>query len=313
MKAVFLDRGSFPEDIKIPMPESVKETQFFHNCNHENVLERIQDADIVMSNKVILSRQTLAQCPNLKLVQVMATGTNNVDLQACQDLGIAVQNVAGYSTVSVPEHTFAMMLELRRNLTRYREAIKQGRWAECEFFGFLDFPLNDLANSTLCLLGKGSLGNRVAEIARAFGMKVIFAEHRGAETVRDGYMDFNEAIKAADVVSLHCPLTDSTRNVIDKDVFALMKPTAIVINTGRGGLVNEEDLVEAIKTERIAGAGFDVATVEPMPMNHVLQSIAHLPNFILTPHVAWASEYSMARLLQIACDNMASFIEQQTQ
>ena len=311
MKAVFLDRGSFPEDTPIPMPDGVSETLFFHNSSDENVLERIQHADIVMTNKVVLSRNTLQQCPHLKLVQVMATGTNNVDLKACKDLGITVQNVAGYSTVSVPEHTFAMMLELRRNLTRYREAIKQGRWAESEFFGFLDFPLNDLANSTLCLLGKGSLGNRVAEIARAFGMHVIFAEHRNADTVRDGYTEFNQAIQAADVISLHCPLTDTTRDVIDKDVFAIMKPTAILINTGRGGLVNEEDLVDAIKTKRIAGAGFDVATVEPMPMDHILQSIAHLPNFILTPHVAWASESSMARLLQIACDNMTSFIEQQ--
>lgn len=312
MKAVFLDRGSFPENLSIPMPDEVKETQFFHNSDEDNVAERIKDADIVMTNKVVLSRKSLEQCANLKLVQVMATGTNNVDMQACQDLGITVQNVAGYSTVSVPEHTFAMMLELRRNLTRYREAIKQGRWSDAEFFTFLDFPLIDLANSTLCLLGKGSLGNSVANIANAFGMKVIFAEHRDASHVREGYVEFNEAIKTADVISLHCPLTDTTRNVIDKDVFAMMKPTAILINTGRGGLVNEVDLVEAIKTERIAGAGFDVATVEPMPLDHVLQSIAHLPNFILTPHVAWASEYSMERLLQIACDNMTSFIEQQT-
>ena len=310
MKAVFLDRGSFPEQIDIPLPEKVDEFQQYHNSSAENVVERIRDADIVMTNKVVLSRAALEQCPSIKLVQVMATGMNNVDLEACQELGIAVQNVAGYSTVSVPEHTFAMILELRRNITRYREAIKQGQWASSEFFCFMDFPILDLNQSTLCIIGKGALGNRVATIAEAFGMNVIFAEHKQATDVRKGYVAFDEAIKQADIITLHCPLTDQTRDVIDEATFAKMKPSAILINTGRGGLVNETALVDALKQQQIAGAGFDVATVEPMPKDHPLQAIAHYPNFILTPHVAWASHSAMTQLLQIACDNMAAFIDQ---
>lgn len=311
MKAVFLDRGSFPEDVTIPMPKEVKETQFFHNSDEKNVLERIQNAEIVMTNKALVTRPALEQAKNLKLVQVMATGMNNIDLDACRDLGITVQNVAGYSTVSVPEHTFAMILELRRNLTQYREAIKEGRWATSEFFCFMDYPIKDLAESTLCLIGKGALGQRVAQIAGAFGMNVIFAEHKGASTVREGYVAFDEAIRIADVISLHCPLTDQSRHMIDEEAFNMMKPSALLINCGRGGLVDENVLVKALTTGQIAGAGFDVATTEPMPKDHILQSIADLPNFILTPHVAWASDSAISRLLQIACDNMDSFIKQQ--
>lgn len=312
MKAVFLDRGSFPEDVFIPVPEGVKETQFFHNSNNTNTLERIQSADIVMTNKAVLTRSFLEQASNLKLVQVMATGMNNVDLDACKELGIAVQNVAGYSTVSVPEHTFAMILELRRNLTRYREAIKQGRWSQSEFFCFMDYPITDLANSTLCIIGKGALGKQVEAIATAFGMQVIFAEHKYADTIRDGYIAFDEAMEAADIISLHCPLTEQSHHMIDEDAFKLMKPNALLINNGRGGLVDEHALVNALKQGNIAGAGFDVATTEPMPQDHILQTIANLPNFILTPHVAWASESAISRLLQIACDNMDTFIKQQT-
>lgn len=312
MKAVFLDRGSFPENVNIPMPSGVEETQFFHNSNTENTLERIQSADIVMTNKAVLTREILKQCPHLKLVQVMATGTNNIDIEACKELGISVQNVAGYSTVSVPEHTFALMLELRRNLTRYREAVKQGRWSKSEFFCFMDFPIKDLADNTLCLIGKGTLGNRVAEIARVFGMNVVFAERKGATHIREGYVPFSEALQTADVISLHCPLTEHTQNMIGTAEFKTMKTSSILLNMGRGGLVNEEALAVALRNGHIAGAGFDVATIEPMPINNVLQSLTELPNFILTPHIAWASESAVQRLLQIGCDNMASFIEQQT-
>ena len=310
MKAVFLDRGSFPDHVDILLPEKVSDYRYYHNSNESNVIDRIKDADIVMTNKFVLSREILEKCPSIKLVQIMATGMNNVDLEACQELGITVQNVAGYSTVSVPEHTFAMILELRRNLTRYREAVKQGQWASSEFFCFMDFPILDLDQSTLCIIGKGALGNRVATIAEAFGMNVIFAEHKQATDVREGYVGFDEAIKQADIITLHCPLTDQTRDVIDEATFAKMKPSAILINTGRGGLVNETALVNTLKQQQIAGAGFDVATVEPMPKDHPLQAIAHYPNFILTPHVAWASHSAMTRLLQIACDNMAAFIDQ---
>ncbi|MBM6550016.1 D-2-hydroxyacid dehydrogenase [Marinomonas ostreistagni] len=309
MKAVFLDRGSFPETTHIPLPKAVTESEFYHNTAPNEVLARIQDADIVMTNKVVLDRSALAEASSLKLVQVMATGTNNVDIAACDELGIGVQNVSGYSTVSVPEHTFALILELRRNLTRYRDAVRAGRWSESEFFCFMDYPIRDLSGATLCIIGSGTLGQRVAEIGRAFGMQVIFAERKHADSIREGFTEFKSAIAQADIISFHCPLTEQTRHMLDAESFVSMKPSALVINTGRGGLVDEQALADALRTGQIAGAGFDVATTEPMPKDHPLQSLTELPNFILTPHVAWASESAMDRLLAIACDNMSKFIE----
>lgn len=309
MKAVFLDRGSFPESAVLALPEAVTETATYHNTAAEDVLERILNADIVMTNKVVLTRSVLAQARHLKLVQVMATGTNNVDIEACNEFGIAVQNVSGYSTVSVPEHTFSLILALRRNLFQYHEAVRAERWANSEFFCFMDYPIRDLHNASLCLIGGGTLGRRVAQIAEAFGMRVVFAEHKHADTLREGYVPFEQAITQADIISLHCPLTDQTRHMIDESEFAKMKSSALLINTGRGGLVNEAALVTALQDHQIAGAGFDVVTEEPMPASHPLQALTALPNFILTPHIAWASESAMNRLLAMASDNIRQFIE----
>jgi len=310
MKAVFLDRGSFPEHIKIELPAQISEVIEYENTNLEQVAERIKDANIVLTNKVILSAEAINSAAHLQLVQVMATGTNNVDMDACVSRGIAVQNVAGYSTISVPEHTFAMLLALRRNLLSYLSDVKSGKWAKSTYFCFLDYPIKDLSGATMAIIGGGTLGKRVADIARAFGMTVIFAERKGTtRDIRIGYVDFEEALKAADVISLNCPLTDETKNLISDAEFSLMKPSCLLLNISRGGIVDEHALVRAFENNAITGAAFDVSTQEPMPLNHPLQVLINLPNFLLTPHIAWASDEAMQTLANIAMEKIATFID----
>lgn len=309
MKAVFLDRGSFPKSVNIKYPECVTDVIEFENTRPGDVQQCIKDADIVLTNKVVLDRASIKSATSLKLVQVMATGTNNVDKVACEESGITVRNVDGYSGISVPEHTFSLLLALRRNLISYLEDVKNGRWSESEYFCFLDHPIKDLANTTMAIIGGGNLGQKVANIAEAFSMKVIFVEHKNALSVRPGYTKFTDAIKIADVITLHCPLTDTTKNMISYDEFALMKSTSVLLNTGRGGLVDEDALVDALTTQKIAGAGFDVATQEPMPIDHPLQALTQLPNFLLTPHIAWASNEAMQSLVDIAMNSIKHFSE----
>ncbi|MCV2402768.1 D-2-hydroxyacid dehydrogenase [Marinomonas sp. C2222] len=309
MKAVFLDRGSFPESIKIRLSNKVTEFVEYENTQPEEVAERIKDAHIVLSNKILLNEGSLNQATNLQLVQVMATGTNNVDKAACERNNIKVQNVEGYSTITVPEHTFSMLLALRRNLFSYTQDVENGKWASSEHFCFLDYPIQDLSSTTMVIIGGGSLGKRVANIAEAFGMEVIFAERKGAETIRDGYVPFESALPQADVISLHCTLTEETTNLIGKAQFDLMKSNSILLNISRGGIVNEEALLGALQNKQIAGAAFDVATQEPMPLDHPLQKLSQLPNFLLTPHVAWASNEAMQKLVDIATAKITTFID----
>ncbi|MCB5161921.1 D-2-hydroxyacid dehydrogenase [Marinomonas algarum] len=308
MKAVFLDRGSFPKHIDITLPAYIDEyVEYDNTTTPEQVIERIKDADIVMVNKAILNAESLHHAKSVKFIQVMATGTNNVDLDACEAMSIKVSNVAGYSGISVPEHTFAMLLALRRNLIHYLEDIKAGKWAEAEYFCFIDHPIKDLSGSTIALIGGGALGQKVATIARAFGMEVLFVERKQAQTVRSGYVSFHDAIQQADIVSLHCPLNADTENLIGQAEFSMMKPSCLLLNMSRGGLVDESALVNALKGGHIAGAAFDVATQEPMPLNHPLQTLTHCPNFLLTPHIAWASDEAMQTLIDIAIDKIAAF------
>ncbi|MGJ8648475.1 MAG: D-2-hydroxyacid dehydrogenase [Marinomonas colpomeniae] len=309
MKAVFLDRGSFPEYIKIQLPSQVTEVVEYENTQQDEVIDRIKGASIVLTNKVIINSEAIESSSSLNLIQVMATGTNNVDSAACIKNNIAVQNVAGYSTVSVPEHTFSMLLALRRNLVSYLDDVKSGKWALSDFFCFLEHPIQDLNGTTMVIIGGGSLGQKVAVIAQAFGMKVIFAERKGVNEIRSGYIDFEEALKIADVVSLHCPLTEETRSLIGDAELSLMKQSALLLNMSRGGIVDERALLNAFTKGIIAGAAFDVATQEPMPLDSPLQKLTQYPNFLLTPHIAWASNEAMQTLVDIAIQKITSFIE----
>ena len=309
MKAVFLDRGSFPAHINIQLPSHINEVIEYENSSQEEVAERIKDAQIVLTNKSVVDANAIKNATNLKLIQVMATGMNNVDLDACKDQNISVQNVAGYSTISVPEHTFALLLALRRNLSSYLDAVKSGRWSNSEYFCFLDYPIKDLSGSTMAIIGSGTLGKKVAAIALAFGMHVVFADRKGNINSRAGYIKFEEALKVADVISINCPLTDETKSLISDTEFALMKTSCLLLNISRGGIVDEQALVRAFENNSIAGAAFDVASQEPMPIDHPLQALSQKPNFLLTPHIAWASDEAMQTLVDMAMEKITSYIE----
>jgi glycerate dehydrogenase len=299
---VFLDRNSLIANMRVP--------SFAHDwtdhdqTSPEEVVSRLQKASIVITNKVKLPGELLAQAPAVKMIAVAATGTDNVDLAHCRAHGIVVSNIRGYAVNTVPEHAFMMMLALRRNLLGWHQDVHAGLWQRTDQFCLFTRPVNDLHGSTLGLVGYGSLGHGMQKIAEAFGMKVLVAEHKDAPTTRQGYAPFDSVMREADVISLHTPLTAKTHHMISTREFDLMKPTAILINTARGNLVDEAALIEALKSGRIGGAGFDVLAVEPPRDGNPLLDL-DLPNFILTPHVAWSSRQAM----QILADQLVSNIE----
>lgn len=273
---------------------------------HET-LARIRGADIVITNKVVISAQAFAENPQLKLVAVTATGVNNVDVEAAKQNGTAVCNIRAYGNESVAEHAFMMMITLMRNLPAYQRDVAAGLWENSPFFCHLGAPIRDLNGKTLAIFGRGNIGKTLATYAQAFKMNVVFAEHKHAQSVRDGYVSFDEAIRSADVVSLNCPLTPQTANMIGEAELQQMKPGAILINCGRGGLVDEAALVAALKYGQIGGAGFDVLTQEPPRDGNPLLK-ARLPNLIVTPHIAWASQEAANRLFDILLDNINRFV-----
>lgn len=273
---------------------------------HET-LKRIRGADIVITNKVVISAQAFAENPQLKLVAVTATGVNNVDVEAAKQNGTAVCNIRAYGNESVAEHAFMMMITLMRNLPAYQRDVAAGLWENSPFFCHLGAPMRDLNGKTLAIFGRGNIGKTLATYAQAFKMNVVFAEHKNAQNVRDGYVSFDEAIRSADVVSLNCPLTPQTANMIGEAELQQMKPGAILINCGRGGLVDEAALVAALKYGQIGGAGFDVLTQEPPRDGNPLLK-ARLPNLIVTPHIAWASQEAANRLFDILLDNINHFV-----
>lgn len=301
---VFLDRGTLP--VPIRPPALTLEWQTYESTAADQVAERLRDAEVALSNKVPLRADVLKDLPKLRLVAITATGTNNVDLDYCRAHGIAVCNVRGYSTHSVAEHTFALLLALRRNIHRYHADILAGAWQHAAHFALHSHPLNDIGGSTLGIVGLGDIGRAVARIAGAMGMKVLEAERRGASRVRDGRVPFEQALTESDVISLHCPLVPETVNLIGQAELRQMKPGAILLNLARGGLVDEAALARALREGQIAGAGLDVLTTEPPRDGNPLLDVAG-PNCIITPHVAWASQQAMARLAEEVTCNIEAF------
>ena len=302
---VVLDRDTLvnrPFDFDFPHTLSSYGTTEAHET-----LERIRGADIVITNKVVISAQAFAENPQLKLVAVTATGVNNVDVEAAKQNGTAVCNIRAYGNESVAEHAFMMMITLMRNLPAYQRDVAAGLWENSPFFCHLGAPMRDLNGKTLSIFGRGNIGKTLATYAQAFKMNVVFAEHKNAQIVRDGYVSFDEAIRSADVVSLNCPLTPQTANMIGEAELQQMKPGAILINCGRGGLVDEAALAAALKYGQIGGAGFDVLTQEPPRDGNPLLK-ARLPNLIVTPHIAWASQEAANRLFDILLDNINRFV-----
>lgn len=301
---VFLDRGTLPVAMRVPaLPLQWREHEA---TSPERLLEYLEHAEVAITNKVPLMAASLAKLPRLKLIAVAATGTNNVDLDYCRDHGIAVSNVSGYSTHSVAEHTFALLLALRRQIPGYHADILSGAWQHSEHFALLSHPLNDLHGGTLGIFGFGEIGKAVARIAEAFGMKVLVAERKNAPTIRAGRVPFEQMLAEADAVTLHCPLTPETTSLIAEPELRMMKPTSILINVARGGVVDETALAQALREGWIAGAGVDVLTGEPPRSGNPLLEMAG-PNCILTPHVAWASQQAMARLAEEVVCNIEAF------
>ena len=308
-KIVFLDASTIGPGVTVGRPGFTHDWQEYDRTSADEVVSRLSDATIAISNKVAITPDMLKQLPQLKLIAVAATGYNIVDLEACKSAGVAVCNIRGYAVNTVPEHTFSLILALRRNLIEYREQVLDGEWVRSEQFCFFNRPIRDLAGSNLGIIGAGALGQSVGRIGLAFGMNVMYLNQHIRTAPDHGQLVSLEQMRdEADILTLHCPLTPDTQNIIDADFLAGMKDSALVINTGRGGLVDEVALAEALKQGRIAGAGIDVTEVEPAPMDSPMMQVASLPNVLLTPHVAWASMGGMQTLVDQLIENIEGFV-----
>jgi glycerate dehydrogenase len=298
---VFLDRLSLKATVRRP---AAAETYVeYDKTSVEELTTKLAGATVVITNKVPLRAATLEQLPQLKMIAVAATGYDVIDVPWCKANGIAVANIRNYAVHTVPEHAFALILALRRSLLAYRADVEAGVWQRSEQFCFFTHPIGDLHGSTLGIVGEGAIGQGTAAIARAFGMKVLFADHEPPKMPGVEFTPLDQVLAESDVISLHCPLTPATRNLIGIQQMRRMKRNALLINTSRGGLVDEAALIQALDEGLIAGAGFDVLTTEPPRDGHPLLELRR-PDFILTPHVAWASDGAMQYLADQLIDNI---------
>ncbi|WP_180108795.1 MULTISPECIES: 2-hydroxyacid dehydrogenase [unclassified Acinetobacter] len=307
MKAVFLDYQSLD---KQDLDFSGLEAQFddlrlYPATTAAKVAQRIQGADVIISNKVHINAEHMQLNPQLKLILISATGTNNVDLVHAQQQGIVVCNCQAYGTAAVAQHTLMLMLNLATSFRQYDRAVQQGNWQKADQFCLLDFPIIELAGKTLGIVGYGELGQAVAHLAKAFGMKIMIGALPNRPMVAER-VAFSEMLAQVDFLSLHCPLTDETRDLLNHESLAQMKASAFVINCARGGVVNESALAEALKSGKIAGAATDVLTVEPPKQGNVLLDPS-IPNLIITPHSAWGSVDARQRIVQQLVENVEAF------
>ena len=306
-RIVFLDRDSMPPEVVLRQPDLPCRMILYESTAPADVASRIAEADIVITNKVPITATDLAAAPDIRMIAVCATGTDMIDLDCCREKGVTVANVRDYAVNAVPEHAFALIFALRRNLIAYRQSVAAGRWQEVDQFCFFDHRIEDLAASTLGVIGTGVLGQAVARIGNAFGMNVLLAARKNEAVPPPGQLPFEQVLAESDVVTLHLPLTPETRGLIGKAEFGLMRRRPLLINTARGGLVDEEALGEALARGQISGAGVDVATVEPPPSDHPLMDLLKYPNFILTPHVAWASRQAAQSLADQTISNIEAY------
>lgn len=276
----------------------------------EQLLKHAHAAQVLISNKVALDANAIAALPELRCILVAATGVNMLDLKAAEAAGIVVCNVRGYAGTAVPQHVFALLLQLTNHIQSYHQAIQHGAWSNSTQFCLHLHPIEELAEKTMTLVGYGDLGRATARLAEAFGMKVLIAERPDATEIRPGRTAFETALRQADVVSLHCPLTTATSQLINSRTLSWMKNTALLVNTARGGLIDETALASALTQGRLAGAALDVLSTEPPAENHPLLH-PHIPNLLLTPHVAWASRQAMQRLVMQLVENLQAFLAHQ--
>ncbi|MGF7216024.1 glycerate dehydrogenase [Spirosoma lacussanchae] len=308
MKIVVLDGYTLnPGDLSWEGLEKLGEVTVYDRTSADQVLERAQDADILLTNKTPLGETVLKQLPALRYIGVLATGYNIVDVQTATEKGVVVTNVPGYGTASVVQLTFALLLELTLHVQRHSDSVRDGKWARSADFSFWDYPLIELAGKTMGIIGFGSIGEKVADVATAFGMTVIGSKrHRTDQSHRPNFRwaDIPDLLEQADVVSIHTPLVPETKGLIDRQNLARMKSTAFLLNTSRGPVVVEQDLADALNEGVIAGAGIDVLSTEPPAADNPLFSAK---NCLITPHIAWATQEARARLMEIAVNNLAAF------
>jgi len=309
MKIVVLDGYTAnPGDLSWELLYALGECWIYDRTSPDETIARAVDADIVVTNKVVLSRDAISQLPRLKFISVLATGYNIVDIEAAREKGIPVSNVPEYSTKSVAQHTFALLLELTSHVGSHSEGVRAGRWSQSPDFSYQDYPLIELDGLTMGIVGLGRIGKAVAEIAKAFGMHVLAVTRTCSHYPGVECVDLDTLFTESDVVTLHCPLTPSTQGLVNSHKLGMMKPNAFLINTGRGPLVVEQDLANALNSGRIAGAAVDVLSTEPPDADNPLLSAR---NCIITPHHAWATQAARKRLIEATADNIRAFIEGQ--
>ncbi|MCY1347407.1 Glycerate dehydrogenase [compost metagenome] len=306
-RAVFLDHASLDlGDLDMqPLHDAFGELLLHDQTAAGDVAARLQGAQVAISNKVLIDAESIRQCPQLKLILLTATGTNNVDLAAASERGIVVSNCRGYGTPSVAQHTLMLLLNLATRQADYRDAVRAGRWQQSTQFCLLDFPIVELQGKTLGLLGHGELGGAVAKLAEAFGMRVLLGALPGRPPRADR-LPLDELLPQVDALTLHCPLTESTRNLIGQRELDLMKPGAFLVNTARGGLVDEQALADTLRRGHLGGAALDVLTVEPPKDGNPLLA-PDIPRLIVTPHNAWGSREARQRIVGQVAENAAAF------
>ena len=304
-RIVFLERNTI--QAKFRRPDFAHEWIEYPESFPEQVSERVRDASIIISNKLSLGEAQLAAAPDVKLIAIAATGSDCVDLEYCRGRGITVCNVRGYAANSVPEHVLMLILALRRNLFAYRADVQAGKWQESKQFCLLSHSLHDIKGSTIGIVGYGAIGKSMAHLAQAVGMKVLLSEHKTTRESRPGRTPFSEVLRQSDITTLHCPLKDETRDMFGVDEFASMKPSALVINTARGALIQDAALVDALQNGLIAGAAVDCLREEPPRNGNPLLDL-NQPNLIVTPHVAWASDEAVQALADQVIDNIEAFV-----
>ena len=310
MKIVELDRETLGYDIDTSVLKTIGSFEEHEAADLETTREYIKDADIIIFNKTKMNEELLKDAPNVKLLAITATGFDNIDLEYCKSRGIAAANVKAYSTPAVAQHTFAMALYVLEKISYYDEYVKSGKYSSQSGFCNFDEKYNELSGKTWGIIGMGNIGRSVAKIAEAFGCKVIFYSASGNSTCTDyERVDLDTLLKESDVLSIHCPLSDRTRNLINRDTLKLMKKSAILINVARGPVVNDADLAEALNNGTIAGAGLDVLGVEPMEKDNPLGLIKDSRKLLITPHMAWASVESRQRCFDEVLLNIKAFIE----
>lgn len=310
MRIVILERNSVGTDVSVDSISKYGETTVYRNTTAEDVAERVKDAEIIIANKALLNEATLKNAQKVKLICEFATGYDNVDLAYCKSRGIKVANVVNYSTDAVAQHTFALCLYILEKLHHYDAYVKSGEYASQDRFSNFDIPYTELAGKTWGIIGMGNIGRKVAEIAKAFGCHVIFYSVTGKSSCTEyEQVNFDTLLRESDVLSLHCPLSDITRNLINLDALKKMKKTAILINVARGPVVNDEDLYTALTENYILGAGLDVTGTEPMKDSNPLSKIKDSNRLIITPHMAWASIEARERCVSETCKNIEAFLK----